>query len=298
MFEQQIRNGVFALGNFDGAHRGHRVVVDAAIAVARARNLPARVLTFEPHPRAVFVPENPPFRLTPFAVKESLLKAWGVDDVIALPFTLDFAQIEPQAFVENILCKQFGAQHIVAGYDFTFGYKRGGDMAKLAAWLNPHDVSVTEIAPFADAGGTVISSTRIRDFLRMGDVAAAIGMLGHEWSLAGVVMQGAQRGRTIGVPTANIALGEYLRPKFGVYAITANRVGDTQSYRGVANIGVRPTLDGQSENLEAYLFDFDRDIYGQEWEFALQRFIRPEQKFGSLSELKVQITQDIGAAQA
>jgi riboflavin kinase/FMN adenylyltransferase len=291
-----MKGGVFALGNFDGVHCGHRRVLDAAVAKGRAVALPARVLTFEPHPRAYFQQNQPSFRLTPPAAKERLLIACGVSDVITLPFNGELAQLSARDFVEQILVARFGAQHIVAGQDFAFGHKRGGDMTKLAEWLAPHNITVTEIAPLNDVEGCVYSSSRIRAFLQQGDVMAAAQILGRDWSLAGTIINGAQRGRTIGIPTANIALDDYLRPAFGVYAVTANRVGQGPSYRGVANIGVRPTVDGSSDNLEAHLFDFDQNIYGQEWEFALTRYIRPERKFDSLTALQTQIALDIVAA--
>ncbi|MDE1900238.1 MAG: bifunctional riboflavin kinase/FAD synthetase [Alphaproteobacteria bacterium] len=290
------RGGVFALGNFDGVHRGHRAVLDAAIERARSLHVPARVLTFEPHPRALFWLDHAPFRLTPQAAKERLLKECGIDEVVVLPFSLDVAQMPPQDFAVRVLHETLGARHVVAGYDFTFGYKRGGDMARLGAWLKPYDVGVTDIAAQGAPDGEVFSSTRIRAHLQQGEVEQAAAMLGHVWAIEGVVTQGAQRGRTIGVPTANIALGDYLRPRFGVYAVRAGRAGEEMSYKGVANIGVRPTVGGVGENLEAHLFDFDGDIYGQVWQFALTRFIRPEMKFDGIDALKAQILRDIDAA--
>ena len=289
------QGGVFALGNFDGVHRGHQGVIAAAVAQARAMNILVRVLTFEPHPRSLFKPDQPPFRLTPRESKERLLKAYGIDDVAVLPFTPAFAQMTAQGFVEDILLARFGVQHIVAGHDFVFGHDRGGDMQKLALWLAGHHVGVTEVEPLVDGDG-VFSSTRARNLLQQGDAAAAAQILGRNWSIAGTVVKGAQRGRMIGVPTANIALGDYLRPRFGVYTVQGNRVGTAETYRGVANIGTRPTVDGGSETLEAHLFDFDQDIYGQEWEFALTRFIRPERKFDDFEALKTQISQDIVAS--
>ena len=292
-----MKGGVFALGNFDGVHRGHRCVVELAIEKARAIGVLAKILTFEPHPRTIFQSDTEPFRLTPFEVKKRLLKSLGVDEVVALPFTHQFSQMTALDFVENILLKELGVSHIVAGHDFTFGHKRGGDMQKMASWLRPHNIGVSEVLPVRGEGG-VFSSTNVRTHLQRGDVGKASDILGRNWSVSGTIIKGAQRGRTIGIPTANISLGEYLRPKFGVYAVQANRVGEISKYHGVANIGNRPTVDGQSENLEAYLFDFDQDIYGQEWEFALTRFIRPEQKFDHLDALKAQIQRDIEAARS
>ncbi|MDR3449354.1 MAG: bifunctional riboflavin kinase/FAD synthetase [Alphaproteobacteria bacterium] len=289
-----VKGGVFALGNFDGVHRGHVLVAEAAVARARELGVAAHALTFEPHPRAFFQPGLPPFRLTPQASKERLLKARGLGDVVTLRFDADLAQLSAQDFAEKILAEKLRAKHIVAGHDFAFGRGREGTMAKLAEWLTPYGIGITEIASLGDS--TPYSSTRIRDLLRAGDVQGAAEMLGRDWSIAGTVIKGEQRGRTIGVPTANIALGDYLRPQFGVYAIRAGRVGETLSYKGVANIGVRPTVGGVSENLEGHLFDFNEDIYGQEWEFALTRFLRPERKFTGLDKLKAQIAKDIEAA--
>jgi riboflavin kinase/FMN adenylyltransferase len=271
-------------------------VIDATVAKARALGLPARALTFEPHPRAVLQPQQPPFRLTPPAAKERLLKACGIESITVLPFTVAFSNLGAQEFVEQILLEQADAQHIVAGHDFVFGYGRSGDMQKLATWLAPHRAGVTEITPLSDEQGRVFSSTRARAFLQQGDLSAAAEILGRDWSIAGTIVKGAGRGRTIGIPTANISLGAYLRPRFGVYAIRAGRVGEPLTQRGVANIGIRPTVDGASQNLEAHLFDFDEDIYGQDWEFALTRFIRDEVKFDSLAALKAQIARDIASA--
>ena len=287
-----MKGGVFALGNFDGVHRGHQAVISAAVEKARALHVHARVLTFEPHPRAVFQPHLPPFRLTLPEERARLLKSFGIDDVVTLPFTPELAHLSARDFVDQILLERFGAQHVVVGHDFIFGFGRGGDMQKLLAWLTPHAIGVTEVE--AQGGeGEVFSSTRIRELLLQGEVGAAAEILGRDWTIAGTVMKGAGRGRTLGIPTANIALDAYLRPKFGVYAIRAGRVGAALTHQGVANIGLRPTVDGKTETLEAHLFDFDQDIYGQEWQFALTRFIRHERKFESLDALKAQIGTDI-----
>lgn len=287
-----MKGGVFALGNFDGVHRGHRAVIAAALDKARAVHAPLRVLTFEPHPRAFFHPNQPPFRLTPFKIKENLLKECGVDETIALPFDAELALMSARDFVERVLVERFGAQHVVAGHDFVFGAKRGGDMAKLAAWLEPLGVGVTEVGAMGDEG-EVFSSTRVRELLLQGEAPEAAAILGRPWCVSGVVARGRGLGRQWGVPTANIDLGEYLRPKFGVYAIEAGRLGEALTVRGVANIGLRPTVAGESDVFEAHLFDFARDIYGQEWQFALTRFIRPERRFDSPDDLKAQIARDI-----
>jgi len=292
------KGGVFALGNFDGVHRGHQAVIKATIEKAHALGIPARVLTFEPHPRAFFKPNLPPFRLTPAPTKQRLLHALGINDVVVEPFTVEFSRLTASDFVEQILIKKFGVQHIVAGFDFVFGQGRGGDMKRLREWLAPHKIGVTEVAPFTDAQGEPVSSSRTRQALVEGDLKTVELILGRHWSIAGIVTQGAQRGRTIGVPTANIALGEYQRPKFGVYAVMAGPAGRPQNIKGVANIGTRPTVDGKNEMLEVHLFDFNADIYGQEWEVALADFIRPEQAFPDFESLHTQIKQDIATARA
>ena len=265
---------------------------------ARGLGISARVLTLEPHPRSLFKPDIPPFRLTPAPAKERALRQLGVDDVMVMPFTREFAQLPPTAFVEQILLDRCGAQHVIAGFDFVFGHDRGGTMARLRDWLAPHQVGVTEVTPFRDAKGEIMSSSRTREALRAGDLATARHILGRPWSIAGLVQHGAQRGREIGVPTANIGLGDYLRPHYGVYAVQAGPVGGPLHRQGVANIGLRPTVDGMAEWLEVHLFDFSEDIYGQEWEVELIDFLRPEQKFADLPALRRQIMQDIDAAKA
>jgi riboflavin kinase/FMN adenylyltransferase len=291
-----MKGGVFALGNFDGVHRGHRAVIDAAVQKTRQLHIPARVLTFEPHPRTFFQPHLPPFRLTPANVKERLLKSLGVDDVTILPFTQEIALMPAQDFVERVLLNDFGVQLLIAGHDFIFGHNRDGDMKKLAGWLAPHNIPVTEIEELGD-DGEVYSSTRVRELLLEGEAEAAAKILGRDFSIEGTVVRGTGRAeKALGFPTANVALGMYQRPKFGVYAVRAGKVGEALMHRGVANIGFRPTVDGKEENLEAFLFDFDQSIYGQEWEFALTRFIRPERKFDSLEALRAQIEKDVEAA--
>lgn len=292
------RGGVFALGNFDGVHHGHQAVIKAAIDKARGLGVPARVLTLEPHPRSLFKPHIPPFRLTPADVKIRLLRAMGVDNVLVKEFTPEFAGMPAEDFMQKILLDACGAQHIVAGFDFVFGHKRGGDMRLLRQWLATHGIGVTEVTPFRDRHGEVMSSSRTREALQQGDLATARHILGRSWSITGTIQHGSHRGTSIGVPTANIALGDYLRPKFGVYAIQAGPVGQTLRHQGVANIGNRPTVDGKTEWLEAHLFGFNQNIYGQTWEIELIDFIRPEQSFTSIEALRDQIAHDIETAKS
>ncbi len=291
-----LKGGVFALGNFDGVHRGHQAVIKTAVEKANGMGVPARVITLEPHPRSVFKPDMLPFRLTPGPAKVRLMCALGIEDVIVLPFTKEFSLLPAQNFVRDILMEEYGAQHIVAGFDFVFGHERSGTMQTLRNWLGPHGVGVTEVTPFRDEQGEVMSSSRTREALQAGDLRTAEHILGRPWSIAGVVEHGAQIGRGLSVPTANIALGEYLRPKFGVYAVNAGPVGGPLKHQAVANIGVRPTVDGKTEMLEFHMFDFEGDIYGQEWEVELIDFIRPERAFPDTDALRQQIMQDIETA--
>lgn len=271
-------------------------MIDAAIEKAREMGIPARVLTFEPHPRAFFHPNAIPFRLTPPESKERLLKSCGIDDVVTLPFNEKLASMTAQDFIENILIEAYGAQHVVAGHDFVFGHKRGGTMKILAQALAPHGIGVTEVEELGDEGED-ISSSRVRELLLEGDVETAAKILGHPWTIEGTVVKGKGLGaQTLGYPTANVELGPYLRPKLGVYAVQAGPAGKPLTHLGVANIGIKPTVGEKTENLEAFLFDFDKNIYGQPWQFALVSFIRPERKFETLDALKEQIAKDVSAA--
>lgn len=290
------KGGVFALGNFDGVHLGHQAVVKTAIEKAGGMGVPSCVLTLEPHPRSLFKPHIGPFRLTPAPVKVRLLKQIGVDHIFVQDFTTAFSQLPATDFVQDILINTYGVQHVVAGFDFVFGHQRAGNMKNLRTWLAPYGVGVTEVTAFRDATGQVMSSSRTREALQAGDLGTAEHILGRPWSIAGVIQHGEQRGRALSVPTANMVLGEYLRPKFGVYAVQACRVGSSLYHQGVANIGIRPTIDGKTETLEFHLFDFHEDIYGQEWEVELISFIRPEQSFSGLEALRDQIMLDIATA--
>ena len=293
-----VPGGVLALGNFDGVHRGHQAVVKAALdqAARLGPDVPTYIITFEPHSRTVFHPGDPPFRLTPSRDKVQLLKGLGISGVIVINFTPEFSCMKAQDFIEQILVKQLHARHVVAGFDFVFGYQRAGNVAMLRNILVAKGVGVTEVLSFRDAHGEVMSSSGARAALERGDVVKAQHILGRPWSITGVVQHGEKRGRTLGYPTANIAMRDYIRPKFGVYTCYARRMGTKLVYPGIANIGVRPTVQGTEALLEAHLFDFYTDIYDEEWEVELIDFIRSEQTFDDLKALKKQITSDIEAA--
>lgn len=292
------RGVAVALGNFDGVHRGHRAVIGAAREAAARLGVPSAVLTFEPHPRALFKPDQPPFRLTPFRIKARLVEALGVDALFTVHFDRAFSQQSADQFVESVLVQGLGARHVVAGYDFVFGHNRGGDMAFLRAAGERSGFGVTEVRPVADPSGIIFSSTKVRELLQAGEPEAAAAILGHPFEVEGRVEHGDKRGRTIGFPTANVELGEYVRPRFGVYAVRAgvDQGGQTVWHGGVANLGRRPTVGGTVERLEVNLFDFDADLYGRHLRVQLLRFLRPEMRFDGLDHLKAQIARDAGAA--
>ncbi len=289
------RGAVVALGNFDGVHLGHRDVLRAAHAARPSA--PLAVLTFEPHPRAVFRPDDPPFRLTTAAQKRALLAERGVSLVYEIAFDAAFSLMTAEAFVADVLHRGLGAVSLACGPDFAFGHRRGGDVAFLAAQAEALGIGVTVVPPLADVLGP-ISSTRIRRALQDGYPERATAALGRPWAIAGEVLHGDKRGRTIGFPTANVALGTLLQPARGVYAVTV-RLADGRVVPGVANIGQRPTVANTSESrLEAHLFDFAGDLYGQTVEVALHAYLRGEQRFSGLDALKAQIALDASQARS
>jgi riboflavin kinase/FMN adenylyltransferase len=297
------RGAVLAMGNFDGLHKGHAALIDHARSLAAARGAPTAVLTFEPHPRNVFVPGTEPFRLTPFRVKEREIARLGVDFLFIQHFDREFAEQSAESFIADVMVGAIGLAHIVVGHDCTFGNRRRGTPALLREVGDRRGFGVTVIDPVS-GGGMVYSSTRIRELLQDGKPREAAAQLGRFWEIDGRVARGDQRGRTIGFPTANLGLGEYQRPCFGVYAVRVSGDGADDPFGGetidgVANIGLRPTIGGTLvPRLEAHLFDIDRDLYGRHLRVALVDFIRPERKFGSFDDLKVQIAADADRARA
>ncbi len=287
------RGASVALGNFDGVHKGHEAVLRAAHS-ARP-DAPLGVLSFEPHPREFFRPQDPPFRLTLAAERAAALAACGVEILYQLPFDAAFSHISAEAFIEDILRNGLGAVHLSCGADFAFGHRRGGDVAFLRARAAPAGMGLSIVPQLADVQGP-ISSTRIRRLLQDGYPEHAAALLGRPFVLRGAVIHGDARGRTIGFPTANIALGRHLEPARGVYAVAAQIGGAL--VKGVANIGQRPTVGGTESRLEAHFFDFDSDLYGQELAIALHHFLRPEQKFENFAALQAQIALDAAQARA
>ncbi len=287
------RGASVALGNFDGVHLGHAAVLRAAHA-ARP-DAPLAVLTFEPHPREIFRPDDPPFRLTLAAERADALAALGCELLYELPFNLEFSLMTADAFVTEVLHDGLGARHLTTGADFAFGHRRGGNCGFMAARAEALGMGVTQVPALSDASGP-LSSTRIRRALQDGYPERATEELGRPWAIRGEVAHGDKRGRTIGFPTANVPLGRHLEPARGVYAVTI-RTADGTMFDGVANIGRRPTVnEGPESRLEVNLFDFSGDIYETEITVALIAYIRPEVKFSGLDALKSQIAADAGEA--
>jgi len=290
---EDARSASIALGNFDGVHLGHATVLRAAHA-ARP-DAPLAVLTFEPHPREIFRPDDPPFRLTLSAERADALAALGCELLYELPFNYEFSLMTAETFVSEVLHRGFGARHLTTGVDSAFGHRRGGDTGFLAARAEALGMGVSRVPALTDAGGP-LSSTRIRRALQDGYPERATAELGRPWAIRGLVAHGDKRGRTIGFPTANVALGRHLEPARGVYAVTI-RLTDGTMRDGVANIGRRPTVsEGPESRLEVNLFDFNGDIYGTEITVALIAYIRPEVKFPGLDALKAQIAADAAEA--
>jgi riboflavin kinase / FMN adenylyltransferase len=288
------RGAVVAAGNFDGVHLGHQAVLGEAKALARRLDAPFAVLTFEPHPRVVFQPGLPPFRLTPFRAKSRELETLGVDLLFTLHFDLAFAQKTAEEFVAEVLVAGLGIKAVVVGYDFVFGNKRRGTAELLKTEGSKHGFDVKVVAPVSAAGGVVYSSTHIREHLVAGRPRDAAALLGRPWEIDGRVDVGDKLGRTIGFPTANIDLADYLRPAPGVYAVRAGieEGGKTEWHDGAANLGWRPTVGGKDLRLEAHLFDFSGDLYGKHLRVAFIERLRPEQRFAGLDALKAQIAAD------
>lgn len=285
-----FRGGIVALGNFDGFHKGHQAVVGRAVSRARAERRPALVATFDPHPVRFFKPDLPPFRLTTLDQRERLFGAAGADAMLVYRFDAELAAVAAPDFVADHLVGRAGAAGVATGEDFTFGKGRGGNVEVLKLLGQANRLSVDAVAP-VDDGGEPVSSSRIREALEAGDCGTAARLLTRPFAIEGVVEHGDKRGRTLGYPTANIALGPYQRPRFGVYAVRG-RLEDGRELPGAANLGTRPMFDPPREWLEPTFFDFDGDLYGQCVEVELIAFLRPEQAFDGLDALKAQIARD------
>ena len=289
-----LRGGIVALGNFDGFHLGHQAVVGCAVARARAEGRPALVATFDPHPMRYFKPDTPWFRLTTLEQRAALMHDAGVDALLVFDFDADLAALSASDFVTERLLGQIGVAGVVTGEDFTYGKARSGSVAGLAMLGREHGFSTDTVGAVA-LDGEIVSSSRIRAALREGRPHDAARLLTRPFAIAGEVRHGDKLGREIGYPTANVDLGSYLRPAYGIYAVRVT-LADGRVVDGAANLGIRPSFDPPKELLEPYLFDFSGDLYGQVIEVALIAFLRPEAKFDSLDALKAQMAADCDRA--
>lgn len=293
-----LKGGVVAIGNFDGVHRGHQTVLIRALELAKQRGVPAMVLTFEPHPRSVFKPEAPVLRLTPAPLKARLLEAIGFQAVIEYPFDLEFSQRTADEFVRSVLVDWLGASEVVTGFDFHFGKGREGGPAFLMEAGSHHGFGVTLLDAFRDENAEVVSSSRIRSLLPEGAVSEMAGLLGYRFTVEAEVIKGQQLGRTLGFPTANMALAAEANLRPGIYAVKLRRP-DGVIRDGVASFGYRPTVTSNGAALlETFVFDFSGDLYGETCAVSFFGHLRDEWKFDGLEPLVAQIKRDEEEARA
>ena len=286
------KGAAVAMGSFDGVHRGHQRVIALAADAAREQNLSLGVITFDPHPRAYFHPEEPAFRLMRRDQQARALEALGVDVLYVLPLSAELAGMSDRAFATEVLSHGIGARHVAVGFDNTFGKGRTGTPETMRAYGQERGFSVSVAEAVSGEVGAKFSSTGVRNALRDGRPEEAAEILGRPFAIEGAVQRGRQLGRRLGFPTANVSIAGYVTPRFGVYA-TRTRLQDGRKLPGVANIGVNPTIEGvMAPLLEVWLFDFDEDIYDQVIETDLIAFLRPEEKFPDLPTMTAQVMQD------
>jgi riboflavin kinase/FMN adenylyltransferase len=285
-----FQGSIVALGNFDGFHLGHQAVVSRAISRAFHERRPVIVATFDPHPVRYFKPDVPPFRLTSLDQREHLFAHAGADAMLVFEFGPALASMDAEEFIADVLAKQIGAAGVITGDDFTFGKGRSGDVALLKRLGEQYGVIAEAVAQVV-IDGERVSSGRIREALIDGDTGTATHLLSRDYAIEGIVQRGDGRGRHLGYPTANLELGDYQRPKYGIYAVRVT-LDDGSEHSGVASLGVRPTFDPPTELLEAHLFGFDGDLYGRKIEVALHAFIREEKKFADVDALVAHMRED------
>ncbi len=283
----QANGTVVAIGNFDGVHRGHQALIAQARDIANSLGRPLSVLTFEPHPRHLFRPDDPPFRITPAALKAERLETCGVDNLIALNFDWDFASQSAEEFIQNVIKNGLDPAHIVIGYDFCFGQLRKGQPEDFIT-AGFETTIVEEIADEHEK----LSSSRIRQCLRHGKIEEANSLLGWEWEIRGEVVKGDQRGRELGYPTANVQLGDTAHPAYGIYATRVKIEGRDEWLPSATNIGIRPMFETPEALVETFIFDFDEEIYGQTLHIKPVQRLRGEAKFDSLDDLITQMAKD------
>ena len=285
-----LKGSIVALGNFDGVHLGHQAVVSRAVARAFHARRPVIVATFDPHPVRFFKPDVPPFRLTSLDQREALFAHAGVDAMLVFEFNDELRSTSAEDFVNELVVERIGAAGVVTGDDFGFGKGRTGNVEVLKTLAAGHGIAAETVAPVL-IDGVRVSSGRIREALAAGDTATATHLLTRDFTIEGVVERGDARGRELGYRTANLQLGDYQRPKYGIYAVRVT-LEDGSEHPGVASVGVRPTFEPPQELLEAHVFGFDGDLYGRKIEVALHAFIRDERKFDSAEALVVEMRED------
>lgn len=289
-----LRGAIIALGNFDGFHLGHQAVAGEAIAWAKAEGRPAIIATFDPHPVRFFKPDADPFRLTTLDQRQELFAAAGADAMLVFAFDAELASTTAEDFMGKLMVERLGAAGVVTGEDFTFGKGRGGNIELLKTHGAELGLSSRAVGPVM-LDGEVVSSSRIRAALKAGDCETATRLLTRPFAIRGIVQHGDKVGRTIGFPTANLPLGNYLRPHYGIYAVSS-ALADGTRLHGAANLGIRPSFDPPKELLEPHFFDWSGDLYGQEIEVAFHHFLRPEARFDSLDALTQQMLVDCDQA--
>jgi riboflavin kinase/FMN adenylyltransferase len=294
---EDLRGAAVAIGAFDGVHRGHQAVISAAREAAERLGAPLAVVSFAPHPRRWFQAEAAPFRLMTTDQMARALAPLGVERLYLLPFDAEMAAMTDAQFAAEILSLGLGIRHAAVGFDFTYGKGRSGSPEGLRRHGEQLGFTVSVIDRLDDPDGLKLSSSAVREALKAGDMARAATILGRPFAIQGEVVHGEKRGRTIGVPTANVRLGEYMRPAYGVYA-TRTRMADGRIVGGVANLGIRPMFEIEEPLLEVWLLDFSGDLYGQIIETELVALLRGEMNFDSLHALKAQIDADAAAARA
>lgn len=284
----EAKGSVIAIGNFDGVHRGHQSLLKKAADIAAEKKVALSVLTFEPHPRRLFRPDDPPSRITPADLKHWRFQEFGVENVFSLPFDWDFASQSAEDFIRNILIDGLDAAHVVVGYDFQFGQLRQGS----AKDIESAGISVSILDEVADEDDGTISSSEVRQALRHGEIDKANDILGWDWEIRGEIVKGDQRGRELGYPTANVNIGETVHPAYGVYATLVQIEGEDKWRPAATNIGIRPMFEIPTAQVESFIFDFDKEIYGKILRVKPVQRLRSEAKFNSLDELIEQMGKD------
>ena len=291
----KLKGAALAIGNFDGVHRGHQEVLNAAIKIAREEGRRSGAVVFEPHPREFFAPDTPFFRLTPLPLKLELLEALGLDQTFVIPFDQALASLSAEAFATEVVAKGLGASHVVVGHDFSYGKGRTGTTEGLAALGRALGFGVDVVAPVG-AHGATFSSSRIREHLRQGETREAADQLGYWWRVRGRVESGAGRGKGLGFPTLNLKLASGQDVRHGIYAMRIDV--DGHSHPAAGYVGSRPTFGEGEPVLEAYLLDFAGDLYGKEVEAEFIAFLRPDQTFATPEALSMQMREDCEQARA